>query len=40
MAGTVTEKALQTAGVLAAVIIKDDRVGMGGIIEIKIVGKK
>ena len=40
MVGPVTERALQTTGVLAAVIIKDDRVGMGGTIEIKIVGKK
>lgn len=40
MTGPITEKALKTAGVLAAVIIKDDRVGMGGTIEIKIVGSK
>lgn len=40
MTGLVTAKAIQTAGILAAVIIKDDRVGMGGTIEIKIVGNK
>jgi ApbE superfamily uncharacterized protein (UPF0280 family) len=38
--GAITEKGLQATGVLAAVIIKDDCVGMGGKIEIKIVGEK
>jgi ApbE superfamily uncharacterized protein (UPF0280 family) len=35
-AGPVTEKALKTKGVMAAVIIKDDQVSMGGSLEIKI----
>jgi ApbE superfamily uncharacterized protein (UPF0280 family) len=40
MVKSITEKALRAPGILAAVIIKDDMVGMGGTIEIKIVGKK
>lgn len=36
LAGPVTEKAIGTAGILAVVIIKDDKVSMGGSIEIRI----
>jgi ApbE superfamily uncharacterized protein (UPF0280 family) len=36
MAGPVTEKATETAGILSAVIIIGDQVSMGGSIEIKI----
>ncbi len=36
MVGNVTEKVLQIPGILAVVIITDDRVGMGGRLEIKV----
>ena len=40
MLGSITEKALQVPEILSVVIIKDDQVGMGGAIEIKIVNRQ